>query len=213
MTVFVSLFSLFIVIMYLSMAYSVEKIDRKLADNQLEKDEDIEKAKEKLKQIEDEHMGWIWIEDKKHKGNKFQRHFCLVMLIKDIAFAALLYVLYYKPLLLIIVLTILQVSFVICLKNHRPFNDQIANGQLIATQMMYVAMNLLFIVLVLLPGDYFRMRYYVVGFGLIACVFAIIVFNFYFMIKSAIKTVKTIYNTVKDKCCGEYKNKTEDPRD
>lgn len=174
--VFVSLFSLFMISMYLFMAHTVSRLT----------DSYFKHALLKIKDMKDESMRFL-LEDKNMHGNIFQRHFNLVQLFKDIVFAALLYALYYKPLVLIILLTIIQAVFMACVFAYPPYNIGWMNTSLRITQTLYLILDLFFFALIAYGSKMNEgFRYYVVGFSMIAVVCLILAFNIGFSIYSSV---------------------------
>ena len=139
---FVSLFSLFMVSMYLFMGYTVSRLTKAYFQYGL-----LE-----VKDMKDEDWRFL-IEDKDMRGNIFQRHFNLIQLLKDILFAVLLYTLYYHPLALIIILALSQGLLVIGLFLYPPYGEKSNNRVIQLTNSLYMLLNSSFCCLIMF-GEY-----------------------------------------------------------
>lgn len=145
-----------------------------------------------------EHMKGVkyrfWLEDKKPDGNFFQRHFNLVLLLKDVYISTVLYCLYEQPLVLVVLLVLMQLPLTGLAIRFPPYLDSKDNRLLCITQCLYLLLNLLFF-LNIAAADRMsaKARYYVVGFMMIAIVLSIILANIGF---SMFKT----YQSLKAKC-------------
>ena len=120
----------------------------------------------------------FWLEDKKPTGNIFQRHFNLLLLLKDVFVCVVLYVFYSKPAVLISLISIGQVIFNCMMYSYPPFLRPLSNCLLLTTQSFYMLLNLLFMINIY--GDTKisdNSRYYFIGFGMIAVVLCIILAN------------------------------------
>lgn len=120
----------------------------------------------------------FWLEDKKPSGNIFQRHFNLLLLLKDVFVCVILYVFYSKPAVLISFISFGQAIFNCMMYSYPPFANSLTNCLLLTTQSFYMLLNLLFMINIY--GDVKisdQTRYYFIGFGMIAVVLCIIVAN------------------------------------
>lgn len=120
----------------------------------------------------------FWLEDKKPSGNIFQRHFNLLLLLKDVFVCTTLYVFYSSPAILITIISIGQSLFNCVLYTYPPFVLSLSNCLLITTQSFYMLLNLLFMINIY--GDAKiseNTRYYFIGFGMISVVLCIILAN------------------------------------
>ena len=165
--ILVSILSLALISMYLFMGYTVTRITE---------------AKRKyflleVKDMEDEPYRF-WLEDKKPSGNIFQRHFNLLLLLKDVFVCVTLYVFYTSPAILITIISIGQAFFNCVLYAYPPLIRPLSNCLLITTQSFYMLLNLLFMINIY--GDAKisdNTRYYFIGFGMISVVLCIILAN------------------------------------
>jgi len=165
--ILVSLLSLALVSMYLFMGYSVSRITE---------------AKQKyflleVSEMQDEPYRF-WLEDKKPSGNIFQRHFNLLLLLKDVFVCVTLYVFYTRPAVLITIISIGQAAFNCAMYAYPPFTRTISNCLLLTTQSFYMLLNLLFMINIY--GDTKisdETRYYFIGLGMIVVVLCIILAN------------------------------------
>ena len=139
---FVSLFSLFMVSMYLFMGYTVSRLTKAYVAHAIIRIEDMK----------DEKFRFL-LEDKNVGGNIFQRHFNLIQLLKDILFAVLLYTLYYHPLALIIILALSQGLLVIGLFLYPPYGEKSNNRVIQLTNSLYMLLNSSFCCLIMF-GEY-----------------------------------------------------------
>jgi hypothetical protein len=177
---FVSLYALFLISMYLFMAYTVSRLTASYFEHILVDVKDFKRE------------DWKFIlADKQAEGNKFQRHFNLVLLFKDICFAVLLYALYYHPLALIIILSAIQLALLVLIFMYPPYNQPRMNTSLKITQSLYMLLNLWFITLIIGgSGIKEKIRYYFIGFSMIVNVLMVLVCNIAFSIMDTISSWK-----------------------
>lgn len=175
--VFVSLFSLFVMSLYLFMGYTISRLTKACEKYPL-----LE-----ISDMKDEKFGFL-LEDKFKFGNKFQRHFNLVQLLKDLVFSMLLFNLYYRPMVLIIILTTLQALFLTAVFCYPPYKKIWQTYSLRVIHSLYLLLDIL-----LLCTAYTektaneKFRYFVIGFSLIGLVFLIILNNLGFTTFGMIK--------------------------
>lgn len=180
----VSLFTICLVSLYLFMAYTVSRITESKRKYFMIK----------VKEMEDEPYRF-WLEDKKPDGNAFQRHFNLIMLLKDIFICSTLYGFYYKSHALISVLSLMQLILAASVVFYPPYIKKHDNALLIISQVLYSLLNFAFIFNIF-GGDSISVntRYYFVGFTMIGIVMLILVvtigFSLYLNISSRIKKCK-----------------------
>jgi hypothetical protein len=195
----VSVVALMMISLYIFMLFTVRKLfERKASPKNIEAKCSVAGGEEDKETAA--HRFSFWIEDKQ-ANHIFQRQFSLVLLFKDICFAVLLYALYYHPLALIIILSAIQVVFTVMVIKLQPFKEKDQNRQLIITHLLYIVMDGFFIALILLPDDasHYSIRYYVLGFGLIAVVLLLLAVGFYYSIKSMCVAMKEMCAKIRDK--------------
>ena len=136
----------------------------------------------------------FWYEDKMNNGNFFQLHFSLITLAKDVILVFLVYFMYYVPIPLIILLSIMQMTFVGLIFKWKPFKMGFMNNQLLIVQGMYIILDFIFLILACVPADatYSNFRYNFLGFPLIACICGLFGVTFYYGIKAAYLAAKSI---------------------
>jgi len=186
---FVSLFSLFMVSMYLFMGYTVSRLTKAYFQYGL-----LE-----VKDMKDEDWRFL-IEDKNMRGNIFQRHFNLIQLIKDILFAVLLYILYYQPLALIIMISLTQAVMLTGIFLYPPYNKPLLNRSLKTTNIFYMMLNILFVTLIgfgntMSPST----KYFFIGFSMIGVVMCILACNIGFGLYSTIGDLMRRYKRRREK--------------
>ena len=163
-TLLVSLFCISLLSMYLFMAYTVSRITKSRNEYFLLK----------IKEMKTEPYRF-WLEDKKHDGNIFQRHFNLIMLLKDIYICSVLYALYYKSALLIILVSLMQFTITFLTIVYQPYIRKSSNQLLIISQSLYSLLNISFFINIL-GGKRIteETRYFFIGFTMIVIVSFII---------------------------------------
>lgn len=131
-----------------------------------------------------------WLEDKRVPGNKFQRHFSLIMLLKDIFNCAVLYGLYRQSYILISLMFIFQSALVWNLFKTPPYIKKQDNLLVQITQSLYLLLNIIFMINIF-GGQKIstEVRYYFIGFAMIAIVLLIIGSNIGFVLYDTISGI------------------------
>jgi hypothetical protein len=175
--VFVSLFSLFVMSLYLFMGYTVSRLTKACEKYPL-----LE-----ISDMKDEKFGFL-LDDKRKFGTKFQRHFNLVQLLKDVLFSVLLFSLYYRPMVLIVILTTIQALFLIGVCCYPPFKKNWQTYSLRGIQGLYLFLDIMLMATAITEKTSNEsFRYFVIGFSLIGIVFLIILNNLAFTTYGMIK--------------------------
>ena len=180
----VSLWVLGMVSLYLFMGYTIKRLT----------DCYYRYAVIKVEEMKDEPCRF-WLADKEAGGGIFQRHFNLISLMKDVTFTLLLFTLYFYPLILIVLMTLIQVVFAVFIFKYPPFNIPWMNRSLKLTNLLYGVLNLQFLLYVALQKNLSVMLgYYVMGFSMIGVVIGILAtnvgFSTYYSIKDLIARCK-----------------------
>lgn len=176
--------SLLLVGMYVFMAYTVERLSKSYRRHVVLD----------IRHMKDERYR-IWLEDKQPRGNIFQRHFSLICLLRDIFNTIVLYTLYYRGAALVVLITVVQIAMLVGSLACPPYIDSWKNRLLRVNQMLYLMLDVVFIVNVV-GGDNISPngRYYFIGFIMISIVMVIIALNvaipLYYSIKELIQKCK-----------------------
>jgi len=134
----------------------------------------------------------FWLEDKRADGCFFQRHFNLLLLLKDVYISATLYCLYEQPLFLVVMLVLLQLPLSALTFRYPPYRDSKENVLLCISQCLYSVLNLLFLLNVAAGRRMSaQTRYYVVGFLKIAVVLAIILAHICFSLFKSFQSIRS----------------------
>lgn len=163
--VFVSLLAMGLISLYLLMGYTVNRLTKAYREYGILEIRDMKD--EKLR---------FWVEDKVMTGNVFQRHFSLLMMLKDVWVCLNLLALYTNTLAMMSLLLLVQLVFSILASMYPPFTIKWQNTVMQITQWSYVVLDFLFIlneVLAITPEQ----RYFFIGFSMIACVIVTMVAN------------------------------------
>ena len=163
--VFVSLLAMGLISLYLLMAYTVNRRTKAYTEYGILEIRDMKD--EKLR---------FWVVDKVMTGNVFQRHFNLLMMLKDVWVCLNLLALYTNTLAMMCLLLLVQLVFSILASLFPPFTIKWQNTVMQITQWSYVALDFMFIlneILTLTPEQ----RYFFIGFSMIGCVIVTMVAN------------------------------------
>ena len=154
-----------LVSVYLYMAYTVSRLTDSLGRFALLQ----------AKDLKDESCRF-WLEDKVDSPNRFQRHFNLILMIKDVYVCILLLALYKQVPLMLILLLIQQTVFFFLALANPPYRVGWNNKVMLATQGLYILLDIAFLINVLgkLTAEE---RYFYIGFSMIAIVLVIILVN------------------------------------
>ena len=178
--VFTSFYSLLLVSTYLYMCYTISRLTNSYFEHII-----ID-----VKDFKNEPMKFL-LADKDVRGNKFQRHFNLMILTKDLFFAVLLYSVYYHPRALIMLLTLVQSTLLVLIFAYPPYNTPRLNSSVKITQTLYLLLNLWFMVLIFGGDDISEsVRYYIIGFSMICNVLLVLVCNIAYSIFDTIQEWK-----------------------
>ena len=157
--------AMMLISVYLYMGYTVSRLTESLSRFALLKPEDLK----------DEPCRF-WLEDKVEIPNRFQRHFNLILMIKDVYVCILLLALYKQvPVMLILLLIQQTVFFCLALANP-PYSVGWNNNIMLVTQGLYILLDIAFLVNVLAKLTS-EQRYFYVGFSMIGIVLVIIIAN------------------------------------
>ena len=154
-----------LVSVYLFMGYTVSRLTDSLRKFALLK----------AKDLKDEPCRF-WLEDKVELPNLFQRHFNLILMIKDVYVCVLLLALYKQVPTMLFLLLIQQVIFFGFAVTYPPYGVGWNNKVMLITQGLYILLDIAFLVNVLTPMSA-EDRYFYVGFSMIAIVLVIILVN------------------------------------
>ena len=163
--VVVSVLAMMLVSVYLYMAYTVSRLTDSLGRFALLQ----------AKDLKDESCRF-WLEDKVESPNRFQRHFNLILMIKDVYVCILLLALYKQVPLMLILLLIQQTVFFFLALANPPYRVGWNNKVMLATQGLYILLDIAFLINVLAKLTS-EQRYFYVGFMMIAIVLVIILVN------------------------------------
>lgn len=163
--VVVSVLAMMLVSVYLYMAYTVSRLTDSLSRFALLQ----------AKDLKDESCRF-WLEDKVDSPNLFQRHFNLILMIKDVYVCILLLALYKQVPLMLILLLIQQTVFFFLALANPPYRVGWNNKVMLATQGLYILLDIAFLINVLAKLTS-EQRYFYVGFMMIAIVLVIILVN------------------------------------
>ena len=163
--VVVSVLAMMFVSVYLYMAYTVSRLTDSLGRFALLQ----------AKDLKDESCRF-WLEDKVESPNRFQRHFNLILMIKDVYVCILLLALYKQVPLMLILLLIQQTVFFFLALANPPYRVGWNNKVMLATQGLYILLDIAFLINVLAKLTS-EQRYFYVGFMMIAIVLVIILVN------------------------------------
>jgi hypothetical protein len=163
-----------------------------------------------VKQMKDE--PWRFILEDKNMGNIFQRHFNLICMLRDVLICLMIFFAYASPIGVSVVFLLIHLPSTLMMIVYKPFENKIENRVLIATNSLYICLDILFIANVAADLSA-NTRYFIIGFSMIAVVFGIILVNMgtslYTNIRSASASIKKRCN--KKKKTQETSGKTDDP--
>src|SRR3990167_8740602 len=109
-------------------------------------------------------------------GNIFQRHFNLLLIMKDVFVCSLLLAVYKQTMVLLTLLTIYQFVFFVLTLSFPPYLKSSSNWLLWITQGMYLLLDAAFLINVGLSMTE-EVRYFYVGISMISIVAVIILAN------------------------------------
>ena len=147
-----------------------------------------------VKDMKDEAWRFL-LQDKKVRGNVFQRHFNLLNMMKDVVFCLILFFAYPSPLAIVIVLMLLHVPQCVFTIYSAPYLVAWQNTVLKINSVFYVLIDLGFLINIIAGTNMsIETRYYYVGFTLIVLVCLLILcnigFNTYYGFKETWKKFK-----------------------
>jgi hypothetical protein len=165
--ILVVIISLLLVAMYVFMAYTVERLSKSYKKHVVLDTKHMKDEKYRM-----------WLEDKVAGGNRFQRHFNLVCLGKDIFNIVILYSLYYKVTVLVSLISVLQFGLLVCAIRWPPYLLRWMNFMLQGNNVLYMLLDIMFLVIIV-GGQNISVntRYYFVGFFMIGIVMIILLLN------------------------------------
>lgn len=148
----------------------------------------------KIDEMKDEPWRFL-LADKKAGGSIFQRHFNLINLGKDILNCFLIFFLYNYPTALVAILLLTHLVLLVFSIVQQPFIEAWQNRLLIINNVMYILIDLMFLVTSAAGKSMsLETRYYFIGFTLIVLVSLLILanigFSFFYSLKDAIQKVK-----------------------
>ena len=127
---------------------------------------------------------WMFLlSDKKSKdgiSGLFASYYCFLMIMRDVVLSALIYLMYYRPILLVAILLVIQAALTVAVFKYPPFTETYKNTDHKTTHTIYCMILVSLLVIGVLPqGEYLQEKYYYLGFFMIGIISLLLLVSFY----------------------------------